>query len=126
MSEIVDWKTAAASICNAMQERATQVATRASEDLYEHMMLSVQDYLRDNVRFNLSAEILGKNSEIARLKDEKANRDALFNEAVEALEEARAGLCAYTGGPDGACGCTVAKVDAILSKIKAAQASEDK
>jgi GTP cyclohydrolase II len=124
MSELVDWKTAAANICDAMQERATQVATRASEDLYEHMMLSVQDYLRDNVRFNLSSEILGKNSEIARLKDEKANRDALFNEAEEALEKCERALTQVSGVV--VVNEELRRARAILSKIKAAQASEDK
>jgi len=38
------------------------------------------------------------------------------SELVEALVEARSGLCAYTGGPDGACGHTVAKIDALVAK----------
>ena len=72
MSELVEWKTAAANICDAMQERATQVATRASEDLYEHMMMSVQDYLRSNVRFNLSEELRRVSAECARLRASNA------------------------------------------------------
>lgn len=37
---------------------------------------------------------------------------------VEALREARDGLAAWTGGDDGACGDTIAKVDAALSLAK--------
>lgn len=31
------------------------------------------------------------------------------------LVEARSGLSAYTGGPDGACSPTIARIDALLS-----------
>ena len=34
----------------------------------------------------------------------------------EALREARSGLCAFTGGPDGACSETIARIDAALGE----------
>lgn len=37
----------------------------------------------------------------------------------EALTEARSGLFAYTGGADGACGDTIARIDAALAKARA-------
>lgn len=33
---------------------------------------------------------------------------------VQAATEARSGLCAYTGGPDGSCEMTIRKIDAAL------------
>lgn len=34
----------------------------------------------------------------------------------DALREARSGLCAFTGGPDGACSETIARIDAALGE----------
>lgn len=37
-----------------------------------------------------------------------------MSEAIDVMTEARGGLCAYTGGPDGACGETIKRIDAVL------------
>lgn len=37
---------------------------------------------------------------------------------MEALAEERAGLCAHTGGPDGACSETIKRIDAALRALK--------
>lgn len=39
-------------------------------------------------------------------------------ERLEAMEEARSGLVAHTGGVDGACGETIARIDAALTKAR--------
>ena len=54
--------------------------------------------------------------------EENANREFIVRacnshyQLVEALREARSGLCAYTGGEDGACSETIARIDAALSQ----------
>ena len=35
---------------------------------------------------------------------------------VEVLAEARSGLCAHTGGPDGACAETIKRIDAAIAQ----------
>ena len=51
------WEPAAEAICAAMVKRAPDAIRRASEALYEQMLYDVQDYLRENVEFNLSSEL---------------------------------------------------------------------
>lgn len=51
------WETEAERICLAMVKRAPDAIRRASEALYEQMLYDVQDYLRENVEFNLSSEL---------------------------------------------------------------------
>lgn len=51
------WESAAERICLAMVKRAPDHLRRASEALYEQMLYDVQDYLRENVEFNLSSEL---------------------------------------------------------------------
>jgi hypothetical protein len=42
---------------------------------------------------------------------------------AELLEEARSGLCAYSGGPNGACSETVKRIDAALRDLKGVEAN---
>lgn len=51
------WEAEADRICAAMVKRAPDAIRRASEALYEQMLYDVQDYLRENVEFNLSSEL---------------------------------------------------------------------
>lgn len=47
-------------------------------------------------------------------------RDAAdtLSDAKKTLTEAKSGLCAHTGGADGACSETILRIDACLSKIE--------
>lgn len=71
-------------VCAAVEAAAPDALRRISDQLYEVLLLDVQDYLRDNVDFNLS-------SELARAKRSEAEaRDALYKIA-EALGAHRSG-----------------------------------
>jgi hypothetical protein len=80
----IDWSTAADEICSATAQAAPKMLRRVADDLYEGLLHDVQDYLRENVAFNLS-------SELARAQRETAEaRDALRSVA-EALGSFRGG-----------------------------------
>jgi len=53
-----------------MIKRAPDAIRKASEALYEQMLYDVQDYLRDNVEFNLSSDLAmaKKRAEVAETK----------------------------------------------------------
>jgi hypothetical protein len=58
----------------------------ASEQIYERIMETVQDYLRDNVEFNIGQKIATAEREAAyargRLVEVEAQRDALYFAAI--------------------------------------------
>lgn len=92
-TELQPWEVGAEAICDAMIARAPKAVRRLSEDLYEGLMNDVQDWLRDNVSYNLSSELARRDHEIAVLKDQRADLLAV----VEALRLNRASI--YTDEP---------------------------
>jgi hypothetical protein len=52
------------------------------------------------------------------IRQERADKDAVIADLVEALEEAKSGLMAFTGGSEGSCQYTIQKIDAALAKAK--------
>ena len=82
------WEQAAAEICAAVENIAAKIAHNAANNLYETVMTSVQDYLRENVEFNLSSELQGYADTARRLRDENEQlkrRADLVEPLVEAL-----------------------------------------
>ena len=57
LGELEPWEVGAERICEAMLARAPIAIRRAAENLYEALLFDVQDYLRENVHYNLSAEL---------------------------------------------------------------------
>lgn len=83
LGELESWEVGAERICEAMLARAPIAIRRAAENLYEALVFDVQDYLRENVHYNLSAELaMAKRDEASA----KAERDALIEE-VKRLRE---------------------------------------
>lgn len=80
------WETGADAICAAMIERSAKSIKRVSEDLYETMMIDVQDWLRENVTYNLSSELSRRDHAIASLKALLSTAERQRDEAVRALE----------------------------------------
>lgn len=75
------WEAEADRICAAMVKRAPDAIRKASEALYEQMLYDVQDYLRENVEFNLSSQLA--------MAEVRAERDkARIAALVESLEHA--------------------------------------
>ena len=112
-ASLIDWNSAADSICAAMNDRASQLAKRASEDLYESFMHAVQDYLLDNAQFNLSSEIQWRDGLIARLKSERAALAADIQDFLAAED-------AFEGVPE-----DDERINAARQKLRAAIAKAE-
>lgn len=68
------WEAEADRICAAMVKRAPDAIRKASEALYEQMLYDVQDYLRENVSFNLASELASakRRAETAEAQSKRA------------------------------------------------------
>ena len=52
-----DWRGAADGLCAEMLKQAPAQARKVADTLYETLLDTVQDYLRENVDYNLSADL---------------------------------------------------------------------
>lgn len=52
-----DWQTAVAPLCDAAQQAMARRVKAAMDEAYEDFMNGVQDWLKDNVEFNLASLI---------------------------------------------------------------------
>lgn len=60
---VLDWKETADALCAEMMRRAPAQIEKVADDLYETLLNTVQVYLRENIDYNLSADLLrAKNS----------------------------------------------------------------
>ena len=66
------WEEAAEHICAAVEARFTKSVDR----LYDDLLQTTQDYLRENVDFNLKSTIDSYKREAARLRAEAAEHEA--------------------------------------------------
>ena len=67
---MVSAKTLAQDAANAIDPALFQPAIRkAADDFYEQLLVGVQDYLKDNVQFNLSSHILTLEYTVRELRD---------------------------------------------------------
>lgn len=64
-----DWKDAANRLCAAMLDQAPSQVQKIADTLYGTLLDTVQDYLRENVDYNLSAELMR-----AKRDEAEANR----------------------------------------------------
>ena len=72
-AELEPWENGAEAICAAMIASAPKAVRRLSEDLYEGLMNDVQDWLRENVSYNLASELHRRDCEIELLKSQRAD-----------------------------------------------------
>jgi hypothetical protein len=93
-TELLPWQTAADQICTVMEKRVAVTARRAAETLYETVLTDTQDYLRENVDFNLNNELSTLRSTCDRLRKEAADRESAVEGLVKALGD---GLAFYDG-----------------------------
>lgn len=63
-----EWTEAADGLCSAVENRIEATARQAAESLYEGLLYDTQTYLRENVGYNLKAELdrLGRENERLR------------------------------------------------------------
>jgi hypothetical protein len=85
-TETPAWEHEADRICAAMVKRAPDALRKASEALYEAMLYDVQDYLRENVDFNLSHELARAKERVSRAESASACLAAEVERLREALE----------------------------------------
>lgn len=52
-----EWMEAAEAVCAEVVKRAEATCRKATDELYEGLLYSVQDYLRENVTLNLQGEL---------------------------------------------------------------------
>ena len=64
-----DWTLAADELCRAVEKRVEATARKAAESLYEALLYDTQDYLRDNVNYDLKAEIEAARGEATRCRE---------------------------------------------------------
>lgn len=57
VESIAPWGPAAEEICAEIVKRAEVTCLKATDELYEGLLYSVQGYLRENVMLNLSGEL---------------------------------------------------------------------
>lgn len=118
------WEQAAAEICAAVENIAAKIARNAANNLYETVMTSVQDYLRENVEFNLSSELQGYADTARRLRDENEQlkrRADLVEPMVEALDSCREYFDNRSDAVDGDYGQPEPNAEmALLTEIDAA------
>lgn len=82
------WVDAADKICAKVEFQIDVTARKAAESIYLSVLESTQDYLRENVGFNLSSELS------ALRRDNESLRVALSAQ-TKALEQCRTSLCGY-------------------------------
>lgn len=64
------WEDVATEVTEAVAAVIEPQVRKAADDLYARMMETVQDYLADNLRFNLSSRLESAERENARLRKE--------------------------------------------------------
>jgi aconitase B len=82
------WQDAAENICQAAEGPISSTVRKAADDIYASVMETVQDYLRENVEFNLSSKLQGYADTANRLRAENEQlkrRADIAEQMAEAL-----------------------------------------
>jgi len=74
------WEDVATEVTEAIAAEIEPLIRRTADDIYERIMTGAQDYLAENLRFNLSSRLESAEREAARLR--KENYD--LNQALSA------------------------------------------
>jgi hypothetical protein len=89
------WQQAAEGICQVAEGLISSTVRKAADDIYASVMETVQDYLRENVEFNLSSKLQGYADTANRLRSENEQlkrRADIAEQMAEALELCAAAL----------------------------------
>ncbi|WP_425991308.1 hypothetical protein [Afipia sp. DC4300-2b1] len=79
---LVPWEQAAEGVCKIVGTRVGAVAREVAEQFYTEIMESTQDYLAENVAYNLKSEL-----DAARGRAERAEKASV--DLLRALQELR-------------------------------------
>lgn len=87
-SSALDWEPVAQAVCEAASKALEPKVRKVADDLYDAMLSSVQDYLTENVEFNIGSRIEAAqrqaHSDRMALKALQTSHDELL-EALTAL-----------------------------------------
>ncbi len=95
---LTPWQEAADLVCAAVEAASQKTIKRATDDLYEKLLTETQNYLRENVEFNLSFE-LGRARRDAAV--ERATSMALRKQVAKLETALTEMLAVYWGDGDG-------------------------
>lgn len=91
----LEWEAMADEVLAAFAKRAGKMARAAADDYYEQLLYAVQDYLRENVRFNIASRIdgaerqaLGDRQRCRALRDERSYLLGLLREGSRDMPNA--------------------------------------
>lgn len=70
------WDEVGEEVAKIIAEKARPVVERVGEDLYAHLLHSVEDYLADNLLFNLKSQLEVGERERVRMCRELAEKEA--------------------------------------------------
>lgn len=78
VAEPIDWTEAAEALCEAIDARAKKLAQALADEVFESFLYNVQDYLRENLAFNLGGEL-------KRAKQGELEANSALREVAETL-----------------------------------------
>ena len=80
------WEEAAQQICEAVETATDKTVRKVCDDIYESVMETVQNYLKENVAFNLASTLAAYEREAVSLRKENARCADIAERMAEALE----------------------------------------
>ena len=83
------WEEAAQQICEAVETATDKTVRKVCDDIYESVMETVQNYLKENVAFNLASTLAAYEREAVSLRKENARCADIAERMAEALEAVR-------------------------------------
>jgi len=89
MSEPVAWETVAEEALGVMKVAADVAAKKAADDIYARILDTAQDYLEENLRFNIASTLATAERERRAAQDRVGGLLALIGEQHAALRTAR-------------------------------------
>lgn len=110
MSAILNqpWEDVADDVTGAIEKAVQPLLKKAVDDIYAGLLDATQDYLQDNVAFNIA-------SRISVAEREAAQSRAMVTELLEVLDEAYAELAA-DNTRDGPRCLLLTKIEAAIAK----------
>lgn len=86
MSEPVAWETVAEEALGVMKVAADVAAKKAADDIYARILDTAQDYLEENLRFNIASTLATAERERRAAQDRVGGLLALIGEQHAALK----------------------------------------
>lgn len=96
---LVDWEKAAPEICEKLLAQMPDVLSRITGDIYERLMRETQDYLQENVEFNLKSQLDAANRQAQADREARTSLESELAEARKREDQLNARLHCMCGSP---------------------------